>query len=156
MRKLRQVLGLAILVTLLAAARAQQPRSGGARHDMDAAFHVGKTVVLVVIPNRRKPSDADESYGDWADGLNKFAAQAGAGIKILKVTPLCLSNLLLEPKLTNQFAILFFRDSEHALVYDGMVLEPKIYRLGLAYMRHETDEKLDSDYGLQDKPTRFR
>lgn len=154
-RHLCYFLGSAILMIFLTAA-AQQPRSDRDRKDIETQFHDGKTLVLVVAPAGRKPSDADESYGDWADGLNNFATHAGAGIKILKLTPPEFAQLLLQPKVKGDFATLFMRDSEHALVYDGMVVERKVYEIGLAYLKRQMDEKLASAYGLQEKVAHFK
>jgi hypothetical protein len=155
MRHFYYFLGSTILMSLAIAAAAQ-PRKDVTYKDVETALHDGKKVVLVVSPTGRKQNDADESYADWADGLNDFAAHAGADIKILKVTPLRLTQLMLQPKVKGDFATLFIRDPEHALVYDGMVVEPKVYEIGLAYLKHHPDEKAESAYGLQEKTVRFK
>jgi hypothetical protein len=155
-RYFRCFLGPAVLIGLLTAVAAQQPRKDGQRKDIEAQFHDGKAVVLVVAPTVRKPSDADEAYGDWADGLNNFATHAGAGVKILKLTPLGFTQLLLQPKVKGDFATLFMRDPDHALVYNGMVVERKVYEIGLAYLKRQMDEKLASAYGLQEEPADFK
>ena len=146
-------LGSAILMSFLIVDA--QPRKDGDRKDIEAQFHDGKTVVLVVAP-AGKPKDADESYGDWADGLNTFATHAGASVKILKLTPQRFAQLLLQPEVKGHFATLFMRDSEHALVYDGMVVERKVYEIGLAYLKRQIDQKQASAYGLQEKTAHFK
>jgi hypothetical protein len=104
----------------------------------------------------RKPNDEDESYADWADGLNDFAIHSGPKVKIFKLTPLRFAQLLLQPTVKGNFATLFMRDLGHALVYDGMVVEPKIYEIGLAYLKHIPDEKGESAYGLREKTAHFK
>jgi len=153
--RLGGLLGTIFLLTL--ATIAAQPRKDVARKDLEAALHVGKTVVLVVAPATKRAAD-DESYGDWADALNDFSAHAGAGadVRIFQLTPLRLSQLLVAPRIKHEFAVLFLRDTEHALVYDGQVVERKVYDLGLAYAKGRPDEKLQSSYGLQEKTTRFK
>jgi hypothetical protein len=58
----------------------------------------------------------------------------------------------LQPKVKGDFATLFMRDPNHALVYNGMVVERKVYEIGLAYLKRQMDEKLASAYGLQEAP----
>jgi hypothetical protein len=48
------------------------------------------------------------------------------------------------------------RDPNHALVYNGMVVERKVYEIGLAYLKRQMDEKLASAYGLQEAPAYFK
>ena len=156
LRRFHSLLGLAVLMSLLTGSAAQSPGRDGMRKDIEAALRNGKSVVLVVAPAMSKTNDADESYGDWADGLNDFAAHAGADVKVFRLTPPKFSQLLLQPKVKGNFATLFIRESGHALVYEGMVVEPKIYAIGLAYLQHRPDEKAESDYGLMEKVTLFK
>jgi hypothetical protein len=146
-------LASAIVMSFLTVAA--QPREDWSRKDIEAQFHDGKTVVLVVAPAGR-PKEADESYGDWADGLNNFATHASASVKILKLTPQRFAQVLLQPEVKGDFATLFMRDSEHALVYDGMVVERKIYEIGLAYLKRQVDQKQASAYGLNEKTAHFK
>jgi hypothetical protein len=155
MRYFYSFLGSTILISILTAVAAQQPSAEVGRKGMEAAFRGGKSVVLVIAPSGKQQSD-DESYGDWADGLNDFATHVGADVKILKLTPLKFRQLLQQPKLKEGFATLFMRDSDHALVYDGMVTEPKVYEIGLAYLKHQPYEKSASAYLLQEKTAHFK
>lgn len=156
MRYFRHFLGPALLSILLTAGAAPQAHRDGTRTQMEAAFHDGKTVVLVVAPAPAKDTDSDETYGDWADGLNRFAAHAGSNVRILKLTLAKLSLLTEEPAVKGPYATLFLRNSERALVYDGIVSEPRVYEIGLAYLKGHLEEKSASTYGLQEESVRFR
>ena len=124
--------------------------------EIEAASRDGKAVILIIAPSSRKQNDTSEAYGDWSDGVNDFVATVSTHVKIFKLTRLSLSYLLAQPKIANNFALLFIRDSEHALVYDGVAVEPKIYKLGLEYLNHEPDERSNAEYGLKEKAIHFR
>jgi hypothetical protein len=156
MRKFCTILLLTVLAILLTGISAQQPRKNSIRGEIDAALQNGKTVVLAVAPTPHRNTGDDEAYGDWASYLEAFTSHAGPDIKILKVTPTAVSQLLSEPRLAETYATLFLRDRDHALVYDGMALEPGVYSAGLAYLANKRDTKLETGYGLKEKAARFR
>jgi hypothetical protein len=127
-----------------------------ARKDLDAAFHAGQPFILVITGGKPKPADDNETYADWAEYLNAFRAQTDSRIKIVKVTALQYPELIIEPKPKDKYATLFVRDSEHGLLYDGMILEPQVYQLGLAYLQDHPDGKANLANGLKDVSVRRR
>jgi len=144
---------IAILVTAATWASSQLER---VRKEVDTAFHAEQPFVLVVTGNGQRAADTDEAYADWAEYLNAFRSQTAPAVKIVKVTALQYPELIVEPKLKDQYITLFIRDAEHVLLYDGMILEPQVYRLGLAYLQGHPDKKADSVSGLKQVAIRRR
>lgn len=126
------------------------------RKDLDTAFHAGQPFVLVVTGDSQKAADTNEAYADWAEYLNAFRVQTDPRIKIVKVTALQYPELIVEPKPKDKYATLFVRDAEHVLLYDGMILEPQVYQLGLAYLKDHSDGKASSSNGLRKVSIRRR
>jgi hypothetical protein len=94
--------------------------------ELVAALRSGKPVVLV-IARSAKAKPTDEAYGDWADALNNFGANADPRLKIIKLTARAYRLAISGPRISGQFAMLFTRGLEHALLYRGMILEPQVY-----------------------------
>lgn len=134
-------------------ANAQQTK---ARKEVEQAFNSGKMVVLVVAPQKHAgEEDESETYGDWADNLNGFASSLPADTKIVKLTAAQYKQDLEEPKIRRAYATVFLRDATHALLYDGMIVEAMAYKVGLAWLHQQPDEKAMSAYGLQEKPAKL-
>jgi hypothetical protein len=125
------------------------------RSQLVGALRSGKPVVLV-IANNASAKSTDETYGDWADALNTFAARKDPGIKIVKQTPRSYRLAVASPRIAEQFATLFIRDLNHALLYRGMILEPQVYRLGEDYLFKRPDPSPEKAYGLISTTIRLR
>jgi hypothetical protein len=127
------------------------------RSQLVAGLRTGQPVVLV-IANTAAAKSTDEAYGDWADALNTFAAHKDPGVKIVKQTPRSYRLAVAGPRIAGQFATLFIRDLNHALLYRGMILEPQVYRLGEDYMLQRTDQSQAQAkaYGLTSTAIRLR
>jgi hypothetical protein len=119
-------------------------------NEIQAAIRSGKPVVVVVAKAPQKGDDSDETYGDWAAYLNRFARRAGSAVSIVKVTPERYAALVAEPKLTSGYATLFLRGTSHALLYRGMILEPQVYEQGRKYSSLGPDDKWVASDGLQE------
>ena len=126
-----------------------------ARKEIEQAFSSGKMVVLVVAPHESAAGDESEAYGDWADNLNEFASSLPADTKLVKLTAAQYKQDVEEPKIRRGFATVFLRDSTHALLYDGMIVEAKAYKVGLGWLHQQADEKAASAYGLQERPAKL-
>jgi hypothetical protein len=137
---------------------AAKPRiEENAHKEIEQAFNSGKLVVLVVAPSKSGGEDDEsEAYGDWADSLNGFAASVPADIKIIKLAAAKYKQEVEEPKIRKEFATVFLRDSTHSLLYDGMVVEAKVYKLGLAWLHQQADDKAMAAYGLREKPATLK
>ncbi len=128
-----------------------------ARKEIDQAFSSSKVVVLVIAPPKSAGEEGEsEAYGDWADTLNGFASSAPSDTKIIKLTPAQYSQELEEPKIRRGFATVFLRDPTHALLYDGMIVEAKAYKVGLGWLHQHPDEKAMTAYGLEQKPAKLK
>lgn len=138
--------------------QASQASNGPAsvRAEIATAIRSEKPVILVVFNVVRKPNDADEAYGDWAEYLNSFSSHADRRVKIIKLTPRQYTETMADPKLKGGFATLFIRDRAHVLLYNGKILEPQIYELGQSYMLQSSDLKLFAPWGLQEITVRLR
>ena len=134
-------------------ANAQHEAKAG--KEIEQAFSSGKTVVLVVAPHKSAGDDESEAYGDWADNLNRFASSLPADTKLVKLTAAQYKQDVEEPKIRQAFATVFLRDRTHALLYDGMIVEAKAYKVGLGWLHQQPDEKAMSAYGLQEKPAKL-
>lgn len=156
-RALRTVCWLTLVLTL-APAHGIRATDGPdpARAEVAKALRSGQGVVLVVVADVKKPGAADESYGDWADNLNYFVAHADQKIKIIKLTARRYPNVMADPKTKSRYATLFIRDLSHVLLYDGMILESQVYKLGQAYILQHSDPKAMSAWGLQETTARLR
>src|SRR3954465_12454821 len=119
-----------LMVILVAAAVWASSQLERARKEVDTAFRARQPFVLVVTGSGEKATDTSEAYADWAEYLNAFRTQADSRVKIVKVTALQYPEFITGPKLKDQYATLFVRDAGHVLLYDGMILEPQVYRLG--------------------------
>ncbi|MGD0758917.1 MAG: hypothetical protein ABR921_08435 [Candidatus Sulfotelmatobacter sp.] len=144
-------------LTMMQPSVSQAPQETGARKDIDLAFGGNKVVVLVIAPAKSAHEDDNsEAHGDWADYLNGFSSSAPADTKIIRLTPAKYRQVVEEPKIRRDFATVFLRDSTHSLLYDGMILEPKVYKLGLAWLHQHPDDKEMAAYGLQERPSRLK
>jgi hypothetical protein len=129
--------------------------AAGPREEIETALRGGRVVVLVVSSPR--PSDpVDEAYADWAAYLNRFSSRADPAIKIVKTTAAQYRRIVAAPPLATDFATLFIRDPEHALQYDGMILEPQIYLLGQDYVLRRADVESHTGYGLRQMALQLR
>lgn len=127
------------------------------RKEIEQAFSSGKMVVLVVAPQKHAgEEDENEAYGDWADGLNGFASALPADTKIVKLTAAEYKQDVEEPRIRRAFATVFLRDSTHALLYDGMIVEAKAYMIGLGWLHQQPDEKNIAAYGFREKPAKLK
>ncbi len=133
-------------------ARAQAQHSNALRKELDAALRSKKEVVLVVAPHYQKGDDENEAYGDWADRFNDFSAHAGEGVKVIRVTRAQYVRDVAEPVIKGRFATLFVKDLGQGLLYDHMVLESDVYKVGVAYL----SEQAARAQGLQKVGIRFR
>jgi hypothetical protein len=114
-------------------------------------------VVLVIAPPKSAgEKDESEAYGDWADNLNGFASSAPPDIQIIRLTPARYRQEVEEPKIRRTFATVFLRDSTHALLYDGMIVEAKAYKVGDGWLHQHPDDKAITAYGLQEKPAKLK
>ena len=137
------------MVCCLHVADAQGRRPAVSRADLQATLKAEKGFVLTVSP-AATPSATDEAYADWASYLNIFATTTGAKTKILKLSSSRYKGKIAGPRLSHPFATLFVLDERHILIYDGTVLEPAIYELGLAYISHRPfDQEAAASYGLK-------
>jgi hypothetical protein len=129
----------------------------GARRDIEQAFDSNKIVVLVIAPAKSAGQENEsEAYGDWADYLKEFSASAPSDSKIIKLTSTKYRQTFEEPKIRHDFATVFLKDSTHSLVYDGMVVEPKVYKLGVGWLNQRADDKSLVAYGLQERPAKLK
>ena len=129
--------------------------AAGPREAIETALRGGKAVILVVASSRPAAS-ADEAYADWAEYLNRFSAHADPTIKIIKATAAEYRRIIAAPPLADDFATLFIRDPQHALQYDGMILEPQIYRLGQDYILRRAEMAPRIGYGLRQTAVQLR
>jgi hypothetical protein len=129
--------------------------AAGPREEIQNAVRSGMPIVLVVASAQR-PDPTDEARGDWAAYLNGFNSHADPAIKIIKITATLYRSILAVPALKTEFATLFIRDREHALQYDGMILEPQIYSLGQNYLLGRGDLAPRSGYGLRPTTVQLR
>jgi hypothetical protein len=123
--------------------------------ELVAALRSGKPVV-VVIASGAAAKPTDELYGDWADALNNFAAYSSPQLEIIKLTARAYRLAIAGPRIPGQFATLFIRDLDHALLYRGMILEPQVYRLGQGYILEQTEPSPAGAYGLTPTAIRLR
>jgi hypothetical protein len=123
--------------------------------ELVAALRPGNSVMLV-IANRAAARPTDEAYGDWADALNNFAAHADPRLKIVKLTAHAYRLAIAAPRIPGQFATLFVRDRDHALLYQGMILEREVYHLGQDYILEQTEPPQATAYGLTPTTIRLR
>jgi hypothetical protein len=104
--------------------------------------------IVIVVWNETAPKSTDESYGDWADTLNNFAARADGRVKIIKMAALAYRLAVVAPRISGQFATLFVRNLQNTLLYQGMILEPQVYQLGQNYILAQTESPAATKYGL--------
>jgi hypothetical protein len=127
------------------------------RKDIDLAFGSSKVVVLVISPAKSAGEESDsEAYGDWADYLHEFSSSVPSDTKIVKLTSAKYRQAVEEPKIRRDFATVFLKDATHALLYDGMVVEPKVYKLGLGWLHQHAEEKDLATYGLVQRPAQLK
>ena len=132
-------------------------REANAHQKIEQAFSSGKMVVLVVAPQKSAGDEESEAYGDWADNLNGFASSLPADTKIVKLTAAQYKQDVEEPKIRRPFATLFLRDSTHALLHDGMIVEAKAYKIGLDWLhQQQQDEKTIAAYGFREQPAKLK
>jgi hypothetical protein len=156
MRFLRALLGLSLLIGCAMVppqSNGQSPDS--TRKEIETALHDRKPMVLVVAPAGQK-QDEDEAYADWAEYLNQFKGHADPSLRIKKLTLLRFRRLFVQPKIKGPYAAIFVRDLDHVLVYDGMIVEPKVYKIASDYLKGNPDAKLMANYGLEEKSARFQ
>jgi hypothetical protein len=135
----------------------QTRQETGARKDIDLAFSGKKVVVLVIAPAKSAGEESQsEAYGDWADYLNEFSSSLPSDTKIIRLTSDKYRQAIEEPKIRHDFATVFLKDATHALLYDGMVVEPKVYKLGLGWLNQHAEDKDLAAYGLQQRPAQLK
>ena len=149
-------LWLALVLTLsLGGTGWAGPSAAASPRELVAALRSGKPVVLVIARGTTaKPTD--EAYGDWADALNNFGANADPRLKIIKLTARTYRVAIAGPRISGQFATLFIRGLDHALLYRGMIMEPQVYRLGQGYILEQTELSPAAAYGLTPTTIRLR
>jgi hypothetical protein len=141
---------------MLQPAASQRQQTAGPCKDVEQALASKKVVVLVIAPAKSPGQDESEAYGDWADYLNAFSSSVPADTKIIKLTPAKYSQTVEEPKIRRNFATVFMKDSTHSLLYDGMIVEPKVYKVALGWLHENADSKDLAAQGLQEKPARLK
>jgi len=156
MRRLWSVWVLLCGLVMLQFAASQSKQNAGLCKDIAQAFESKKVVVLVIGPAKSAGQDESEAYGDWADYLNAFSSSAPSDTKIIKLTPTKYSQTVEEPKIRRNFATVFMKDATHSLLYDGMIVEPKVYKVALAWLHENADNKDLATQGLQEKPARLK
>jgi len=119
-------------------------------------LRAGRRVVVAVAPAAQQGQDANEAYGDWADRLNQFSQHLPNGVRVLKFTSSGLRKVVRQPVVSQQYATLFLKDRTHGLLYDGMILEAEVYRLGLAWLDGRSDENELAASGLRPVLVRLR
>lgn len=154
MRRLFLALLLCGLLMMQSSAT-QKGQSADPRKDIDQAFGSGKFVVLVVAPAKSADEDS-EAYGDWAEYLNAFSSSVPANTKIIKLTAARYKLTVEEPKIRREFATVFLKDATHALLYDGMILEAKVYKVGLGWLHQNATDKELAGQGLKEKPAQLK
>lgn len=87
--------------------------------------------LVVVAPNVPSADDqASETYGDYADTLNSFAAHRPPGLKLVRMTPARWRRLARRPLFADSYAIVFLRRDGQVLLHDGMPVEAAVYEAG--------------------------
>ena len=131
------------------------PRKGKAasKNEILAALKTGRSIVVVVQPSP-KPG-YDEAYADWAAYLNEFAAREKS-VKIVMLSQRRYSELVTAPKLSRPYNTLFLRAAKNALLYRGMILEPDVYRIGMAYMTAKPGAEAVQREGLEEVKLEMR
>lgn len=119
------------------------------------ALRARRGVVIVVKPGG-KP-EQDEAYGDWSDTLNRFATQDGKDFKFVVTTRSSFARMVEEPKVKDDYAILFLTDAEHGLFYDGMMFDYSDYLQAASYLRRvPRDEKTIKKSAAHEVKVRLR
>lgn len=87
--------------------------------------------LVVLAPSAPSADDqASETYGDYADTLNSFAAHRPSGLKLMRMTPARWHRLVRRPLLADSYAVVFLRRDGRALLHDGMPVEAAVYEAG--------------------------
>ena len=156
MRYSHRLFALLVFGGLLGSHAASQSQRTNERSSVRAALHAKKGVVLVAKPAGR-PEEGDEAYGDWADRLNRFATHEGKDFKIVVVTRAKFAQIVEEPKVKEDYAILFMLDPEHGLFYDGMILDYSDYQRATGYLKQQKPgDKPMPAYGLHKVSVRLK
>jgi hypothetical protein len=156
MRRPSSVWVLLCGLVMLQFAASQSKQNAGPCKDIAQAFEGKKVVVLVIAPTKSAGQDDSEAYGDWADYLNAFSSSAPSDTKIIRLTPAKYGQTLEEPKIRRNFATVFMKDSTHSLLYEGMIVEPKVYKVALGWLHENADSKDLAAQGLQERPARLK
>jgi hypothetical protein len=78
-----------------------------------------------------------------------------SNLLVAEHSPLKYQKRIVRPALTTAFATLFIRDGTEVLFYDGMVLEPQIYWIGVDFL-HGRSTTAAAAYGLREQQLRLR
>jgi hypothetical protein len=141
----------ALLLAALTASAAPPPdRCTGLAGDL----RDGRPTVIIVSPPAHDLAPRSEAYADWAFYRDDFLRRRPEDLCVLRMAAAAYRRRFAEPVLSDRFATIFVRDPDHALVYPGLILEPDIYRLGVAFLRGQDID--GAPYGLQDRRLRSR
>ena len=147
-------LWLALVLTLIQGETSQAAVGKAVVSQRELVAALRSQPVVLAVWNGTPAKPTDETYGDWADALNNF--HSSAQVKVITLTSREYRIAIAGPRLSGQFATLFIRDLDHALLYRGMILEPQVYQLGQSYMLEQSEPSPSSAYGLRPTTIRLR
>lgn len=122
--------------------------------EIRTALSTGKPVVLLVFDSTGKRSG--EAYADWAEYLNQFSSRERNRVVIVRLTPHRYGQLVTTPQLTGAYNTLFLRDSTHAMLYRGMIVEPQVYSIGTSFATGKAGAQVGKWDGLDNATVQLR
>jgi hypothetical protein len=150
LRRLRLVLNVIVSLAVCVSVAGADPR-----HSLQVRVAAQKPTVVIVEGPMTAVERESEAYADWAGYLNDFYQQHRGDIGFLKIKPAKIKAIFAESTpIKSRFAVIFFRNYNDAIFYDGMIHDQIIYPSAAAYLQGK--RSLDSVAALGLTPYRFR
>lgn len=132
--------------------------AGGGRElpAVTAELRAGRPFVLVVAPSAPGRIANSEAYAGWQSYLGDFVQSRPADIAVLRLALADYRRLVAAPAWRDAFGTLFIRGGRRALLHRGLVLEPRIYELGVAFLRTGSSSREAGTFGMVEMAVRRR
>ena len=95
-----------------------------------AVPRTGPAVIIIAPATPSADDQESETYGDYAEYLNGFAANRPAGLELVRLSPAQYKRLFRLPMIADSHATIMLRRTGTAMIYRGMILEPQVYQAG--------------------------
>ncbi len=156
--RLRGGIAWLVLMTMMALAAAfasgtpqvmaSAPSAAVAEAGLQRDLKAGQAFVAVLIDQQNKTLLAAEAYADWHAYFTQFRDRIQGRFKVYTLSPARGRPLLRHLGKSVVNATLFVNASGHALLHQGLVLEPQVYVLGTAFIETGALTPDAASYGL--------